>query len=108
MCPICWTTAIALFGSLLAASATMVVGRDRVAQGIIVYLLGLAALNRAGYFDSQWWLFGIGIVALLIRIVWLMHRLKHEILIARIWQQCVASAARRCPSKQSVVDENLV
>ncbi len=99
MCPICWTTALAYFSILIAASALATVGSDRWSLGIVGILLMLVTLHANDYLPTVWWAFGAVCMALAARVIWLLVRSFDQTIAYRLWNRAMSAAAHRCPRK---------
>lgn len=99
MCPVCWTTALAMYTALLAASALPVAGTDRwtITGAAVLALLSVGQWMR--WLDSPWWALVLLAGLLLARIVYLMVRAADRLLITRLWHVAVARTQRVCPRK---------
>lgn len=100
MCPVCWTTALASFSILFAGAAIVIVGSDRKSQALISLLFVIFALYRIGVLATCWWSFVVVMIALLIRIAWIMCRPEETGQLSRIWQQGLEIAGRRCKRRR--------
>lgn len=100
MCPVCWTTALAVFATFASISAVAIVGTDRCAQVLAGIVLSLAVLHKGGWLVTQWWAIALPLSALAVRGYCLMRRAPQQQLFTRIWQRGMQVAATHCPSRK--------
>ncbi|UUO04372.1 hypothetical protein M4951_13310 [Blastopirellula sp. J2-11] len=97
MCPICWATALATFGSLLSFSLLAIAGTDRIAATLALLT---AAVGGAHYWELVtlgWAWFIVLITLALLRVVYLLLARRRELLLFQIWGCAVVAAKNACP-----------
>ena len=96
MCPICWTTAMASFAVLITVSALVTIGSDKWCLLLTPLLMLLVMLHRIGAIQTAWWCFASLIMAIAIRVLWILVKHPDQTLIMSVWKRAVAIASNRC------------
>lgn len=101
MCPLCWATAIASFGGLIVIAVLSMAGSDRLAFAL-ASLLGTATIvHRTGLQLIPCWCFVALIVAVAVRVSYLLLLRRERLLAYQIWRRACLIAADRCPRRQA-------
>lgn len=99
MCPVCWTTALATYTGLLAASAVPVAGTDRWSIAGAMTLALVSAAQWMQWVAMPWWVLALLAGVLVVRVVYLMARASDRLLITKLWHMAVARSRKTCPRK---------
>jgi hypothetical protein len=97
MCPICWATALASFGGIVAISLLSVAGNDMLTVALAA-ALGLSfLLDHFSDVTAPWYLVAALIGGIVARVVYLMVCQWKELLPTKAWLMARRIAAQRCP-----------
>ncbi|GEM_PF-3437676 len=102
MCPICWATLLATFSLTVAASATLIAGRDWIVLTLALPLTALAMVHRVGIATISSWVFVVLLTAVAVRMVWVLVRHNGHMLIGSAWRKATKIAAGSCPKRRSL------
>lgn len=99
MCPICWATALASFGILLAISVLTIAATDICTLVMAMALGAFSLLHQTGAALVPWWLFAPLSIAIVCRIAYLLLFNRDRLLITKLWAHAGRVAATRCPTR---------
>jgi hypothetical protein len=98
MCPICWATALASCGGIVAISVLSVAGNDKPTVALAA-VLGLSfLLNHFGVVTAPWYLAAALLGGIVARVSYLIVCRWSELLLAKAWLAARQFAVRRCPN----------
>lgn len=103
MCPICWATALASFGILLAISVVTLAATDICTLASATLLGALSLIHQTSIALVPWWLFAIISLAVIARVTYLLLFNRDRLLITRLWTHARGIAATRCPTQGAAV-----
>ena len=99
MCPICWATALASFGILLAISVLTLAATDLWTLALATALGALSLVHQSSAALIPWWLFALLSIAIVCRVAYLLLFNRDRLLITKLWVHARHVAATRCPTR---------
>ena len=100
MCPICWATALASFGGLVAVSILSLAATD-VWTLVIAALVSVATYaHRAELATVPWWLLVVLFALATFRVAYLVVFHRDRLLLVQAWGRACRIAAGRCPNRE--------
>lgn len=105
MCPICWATALASFGILLAISVVTLAATDIWTLATATALGTLSLVHQTSIALVPWWLFALVSLVIIARVSYLLLFNRDRILITKLWVHARRIAATRCPTRDAALHE---
>ena len=101
MCPICWATALASFGGLLAISVLSLAATDIWTLATATVLGAMSIVHRTGFALVPWWIFAALVGIAIVRILYLLVFNRDRLLVVKAWGHACQIAARRCSKREA-------
>ena len=101
MCPICWATALASFGGIVAVSVVSMAGNDKLILALAAALSTMFLFSYLGVATAPWYVAATLIGAIVVRISYLIVFRWKELPPMKAWSMARQIAARRCTKTQS-------
>jgi hypothetical protein len=101
VCPICWATALATCGGLLALSVLSIAATDFWTLAAAAVLGATSVVHRADIELVPWWVF-VALAGIAIgRVAYLVAFNRDRLLVVKAWGHARQIAARRCPKREA-------
>jgi hypothetical protein len=100
MCPICWATALATFGGLLAISVVTIAAADIWTVAAAIVLAATSLVHRVGIVFVPWWLIALLVSVVLCRVSFQLAFHRDRLLVVKAWGRACQIAAGRCPKRE--------
>jgi hypothetical protein len=101
VCPICWATALATFGGLLAVSVLTIAATDIWTLAAATMLATTSFVHRTQIEQVPWWVFATLTSFAIGRVVYLLAYNRDRLLVVKAWGHACQIAARRCPKRKA-------
>lgn len=101
MCPLCWATALATCGGLLAVSILTIAMTDFWTFAAAMVLGAASVVHKAGFEQVPWWVFVLLLIVAVGRVVYVAAFDHRRLLAVSVWKRACLVAARRCPNRDA-------